>query len=292
MVRSPLSLLLYAAAFTAVVACNRTTAPTASEPPSAAAANEADDGGPAERVVSILPGATELLFAVDAGDRVVARSLHCDFPPEALALPSVGSGMSPDVERILSLRPTLVVGGAMQSEYPAVQSLGAAGVEVLLLPDQHIADLEAALRTLGRRLDRAEQAEAQVLALRAGLADAAPDAPRDPPPRVLVAVGVDPIYAAGDRTFIDELLRNAGAINVVRGDWVRLDDETVVAMAPDVIVQPTEDPAAMDTWRRFGDAVPAVRDGRLCPLSPNPLARCGPRIVEAARQLRACLDRP
>lgn len=268
-----------------LAACQRSTATdeTESEGSGATVAEE--------RIVTLVPSAAELVFALGAGDRMVGRSLHDDFPPEVQAIPSIGSGMNPDVEQILAMRPTLVVAGEMQADYPAISTLRGAGVEVLVLPDQSIADIATALGALGERLGRSEVATRLRQEVEAGLAAARPAPPPRPAPRVLVAVGTDPVYAAGDQTFIDTLVRNAGGENIVEGDWVRLDDETIVALAPDVIIQPADDDSELDPWNRFGASIPAVANNRLCAVSRDPIARPGPRVVTAAAEVAACIAR-
>ena len=247
-------------------------------------------GARAERIVTLVPSAAELIFALGEGDAVVARSLHTDYPPEVVALPSIGSGLDPDVEQIIALRPSLIVASSMQDELPALRTLRDAGVEVITLPGDSIADIDAALGILGARLS-AQAAAARVRdAMHAELSAARREAP-ETPQRVLVAVGTDPVYAAGSATFIDTLVRNAGGENVVEGEWVRLDDETLIALAPDVIMQPADSASELANWSSFGDALPATRTGALCAIDRNALARPGPRVGLAASQIRDCLVR-
>ena len=210
-----------------------------------------------ERIVSLVPSATELIYAFGRGDDLVARSTHCNYPSEVEALPSVGSGLEPDLERILALEPTLVVASALQSYFPGIEALEDAGVEVLLLPDDSMDEVRESMLTLGRRLDRAERAEeivgeidAEIERIRSEVADAEH-------PKVLVAVATDPIYAVGPDSRLGELLPTVGGDNVVeRGDWVQLDREALIAGQPEVIVDTTGN-AEPEVWGRFVD-VPAV----------------------------------
>ena len=265
-------------------------APRPAENPAASAETSEDVSGAAMRIVSIIPSAIELLFAVGAGDSVVARSVHCDFPPESRALPSIGSGLDPNLEAIFALRPTLVVASEMQADSPALRSLRAAGVDVLTLPDQSVAGVETALETLGARLDRVAEASVIVESMRSRLAAVRALPPFEPTPRVVVAIDTDPLFAAGAESWIGDLVAIAGGENVVAGVWVQVDDETLISLAPSHIVHGARAPEDLDEWQRF-TTVPAVSDRRICAIDPDLIARPGPRVAEAAEQIGACLRR-
>ena len=258
---------------------------------------EGPESAPAEvteRIVSLVPSATELLFALGAGESVVARTVHCNFPASVESLPSIGSGLDPDVERVIGLAPTLVVGAEMQAGLPALEVFRAAGLEVLLIPDGSLDDVDLAVTALGARLSMEAAATALVADFRSSL-DAASVAPTEgsgasEAPRVLVVVGVEPLFAAGADTFIADLVERAGGQSALDGDWVALDDERVVTMAPSVIVQSGREASELEHWERFGDALPATRDGRVCLVDPDELARPGVRVVGALRTIRGCIE--
>lgn len=240
--------------------------------------------------MALVPSAAEVLFAVGAGESVIARSAYSNYPPEVLALPSIGSGLDPDVERIVALGATLVVAAEMQRTVPAVAAIQAAGIEVFFMPDESVADIDAAFRSLGERLGRADEGVAAAEALQAALAEASAEEPEGERPSVLLVVGADPLFVAGDEAFTDELIQAAGGRTAVPGTWVQLDDERVVATAPHVIVQTGTDPADLARWDTFGDVLPAVRDGRVCLIEPDPIARPGPRVALAVQALRDCIE--
>lgn len=278
----------YALAATALVALLLSL--SACRPP--APAEAVDEGSTAaahaERVVSLVPNVTELIFAVGAGDLMVARSQHCNHPDAATALPSIGSGFTPDVERILALEPTLVVASELQTDLPALQVLRDADVEVMVLPDATLDDVPTSLRTLGERLGHKERAEslaqafvAEFDALRAATADV-------DTVRAAIIVARDPIYAAGPESRLDAILAAAGGSNVLAdGDWVQLDPEALIALAPSVIIEP--DSAGVAAWWQRWNTIPAVADGRLCTVDDDELSRSGPRLTSAARDIARCL---
>lgn len=279
----------------ALVACDRSpAAPAPASPadgPAPSAESQPTNETPDARIIALVPSAAEVLFALGAGDDVIARSAYSSYPPEVLELPSIGSGLDPDVERIVGLRPTLVVAAEMQRTVPAVATIQAAGIEVFFMPDESVADIDAALRTLGERLGRGGDGVAAAEALQTSLAEARAPEPEGERPSVLLVVGSDPLFVAGDEAFTDDLIQAAGGRTAVPGTWVQLDDERVVATAPDVIVQTGTDPADLARWDSFGDVLPATRDGRVCLIEPDPIARPGPRVALAVRALRDCIER-
>src|SRR5947209_11067351 len=107
-------------------------------------------GRPVQRIVSLLPSFTELLFAIGAGDRVVGRTTWCDYPPAALAIPSVGDGLPPNIEAVMARRPDLVVLYNAGPNVTAARQLERIGIRTVLLDLNRLEDLGPATRTLGR----------------------------------------------------------------------------------------------------------------------------------------------
>jgi iron complex transport system substrate-binding protein len=247
--------------------------------------------GPPRRVVSTMPSTTEMLHAIGAWDVVVGVSLYCDTPTEARALPGVGSGMQPDLERLLALEPDLVVGTVAQHGYDFVAALEAAGIPVLLVPDRSLEEVYAALKELGRALAREAGAEEVVTRMQAELAELQATIGESAPVRALLVYHHDPIYAAGPHTMVGDLLAAAGGTNVLgAGAWVQLDREQVIHLAPAVILEagPYSPAELRRAWSPL-TTVPAVRDGRIHALSSPGLSRPGPGAPAAAREIAARL---
>lgn len=239
------------------------------------------------RIVSLIPAATELIFAIGAGDDLVGRSMHCDYPPEVTELPSVGSGLTPDLERIISLRPTHAVGSQLQQDSPQVEALVGAGIDVVLIPDQSLQDIAAGYALLGGALGRVDEARAAVADLERDLLAVQQAVAESERPKVFVPVGRDPLYAAGADAFIGQVVDIAGGDNVLPGDWVQLDDEVLATLAPDVIIEGDAQPDD-GFWYRYR-TLPAVQNDRFCTVDGDTIARPGPRLVDAARAIARCL---
>jgi iron complex transport system substrate-binding protein len=232
-----------------------------------------------------------MLYVLGVWERVVGVSRFCDVPPEARQLPTVGSGMDPDLERILSLEPDLVVGIDDQQGFPFVSALREVGVPIFLVADESLDEMYASMRELGELLGVAEAADREVGRIERELADIRRRIEGLARPRVLIVFDRDPIYAAGPDTLIGRLVDIAGGDNVVTsGEWVQLDREQAIQLAPDVILEPRElsDGDPVGAWAPLS-TVPAVRDGRIYTLSSHGISRPGPGAPAAAREIAARL---
>lgn len=259
--------------------------------PGADASPEPPPGG-VQRIVSLVPSVTETVFALDRGDRLVGISTFCDYPPdEVRGIPRAGSYLTPSVETIVALRPDVVIGVPTPGNQTAVEQLRSLGVPVVIVGELTLDDTWQAIRTIGRWVGNEEGANALVERIQAQIAEVRERASRVQPRKVLFVVGHDPLVVAGKGLFIDELIGIAGGINVGAqspGTWPRISLETVVAAAPEVIidgVMGSEAGASLEAYWRPYTSVPAVRDGRLRAQSSDALLRPGPRVGLGAQQL-------
>ena len=246
-----------------------------------------DEEGNPTRIVSTMPSTTDMLYRFGAWSRVVGVSVFCDFPAEATDLPKIGSGMDPDVERILSLRPDLVVGSIIQEDFAFVRTLRQANIEVFLVRDQSLEDVLDDMPRLGRAVGQEAEATAVVEATRAALRDIADRTDGRDRPRTLLVFDHHPIYAAGPETFVHELLVAAGGENAVTaGGWVQLDREAVIRLAPEVIFEPTvRERSRLDVIWASWHTLPAVNDGRIHSLVSEGVSRPGPSMLEATLEM-------
>ena len=246
---------------------------------------------PAQRIVSLLPSFTELLFAIGAGDRVVGRTQWCDYPPAALAIPSVGEGLPPNIESVLARRPDLVVLYKAGPNVAAAKQLERVGIQTVLIDLNRLEDLGPAARTLGQLTGRQEQAESLAIML-----DSL--AGRPPPPSttsLAFVVWDNPPIIIGHGSYLDQLATQAGARNVfgdVTAPSAQVSLETIVARDPQwiAVLSDSGAPPAF-AKRREWRAVRAVREGHFLLLPGSLFGRPGPRSAEAIRQLRARLAR-
>ena len=168
-----------------------------------------DAGVKAVRVVSISPSTTETLFAIGAGPLTVGRSRYCDRPAEALALPEVGGFVDPNLEAILALRPSLVVGARGPGGSGVTDQLAAQGIELYFPEADSLAGIDTMIAGMGARVGREAQAAAVVQKLDADVATIAREVAAEPKPRVVLVFGLDPVVLAGPGGFADELVARA-----------------------------------------------------------------------------------
>jgi len=245
----------------------------------------------ARRIVSLAPSATEILFALGAGDRIVGVTRFDDFPESVTELPRVGGFIDPDPEAVVALSPDLVVAVRTSGGRSRIDTLARLGLSVLILPAESIDDLWLAITTLGRAVGRADAASALSKRLRAELTRVRDRHRGVSKLRVLLVVGHRPLVAAGRGTYLDGLLELVAAENVVTGGgaYPHLDLEATAALDPDAIIDVAMLHADPGFWDRFR-AVRAVREGRVVPVDSDQLLRPGPRlpagIADLARRLR------
>ena len=255
-----------------------------------------------QRIISLVPNLTEMLFAMGAGPQVVAVSSF-DREPEAVrTLPRVGALLDPDVERILSLRPDLVITYGSQAELKA--QLARTGIAAFDYRHGGLADALTTLRALGVRTGHAREAEALARRLEQQIAATRARVAGRPRPRTLLVFGREPgslrnIYAVGGTGFLHDMLEAAGGRNVladVTRESVQVTTETILARAPEVILEirggtdPSRADARPDTspWKALA-SVPAVQQGRLVVLSGSWLTVPGPRVGDAIDRFSTAL---
>jgi ABC-type Fe3+-hydroxamate transport system substrate-binding protein len=257
------------------------------------AAPPAGRAAPAERVVSLSPAFTELLFAIGAGDRVAGRTAWCDTPAEALAVPSVGDGLAPNVESVLARAPDLVVLYASPANTAALERFAALGIPTHTLPMDRLDHVADAARALGRVTGTGARADSLAAAFERAVDSARAAAPRGPVlPRVLLLAWEEPPIVIGGGSFQDELVALAGAVNVfgdLRRPSAQVTIEAIAARDPDLIV--LLDANGMPAWsgRPEWQAVRAVRERRFLPVRGSAFARPTLRALAAVRTLQAAL---
>jgi ABC-type hemin transport system substrate-binding protein len=235
-------------------------------------------------IVSLVPSLTELVFWLGLGEQLVGRTRFCTEPADRVgAVPIVGGTKNPHVDRIIALRPGLVIANREENRREDVEALAAAGLDVLLTDPNTVRGAVAMIRKLGERLQCTLRAEVLAAAIEAELAVAPPTNPV----RVFVAVWKEPFMGLGAESYGHDLVEQAGAVNVLRGRtrYPELTAEQLAGLRPELILLPDEPyPFTEADVAQFNAIAPArVVDGKL-------LWWYGPRIPGALRALRAMFD--
>lgn len=257
----------------------------------------------AMRVVSLIPATTEMLFALGAGDRLVGVGTYDRFPPAAARLPRVGGLLDPDTERILALKPDLVI--VYDTQVELKQQLDRVGIAYYRYEHRGLSDIFETIRGLGTRLGLTARADSLVRSLQSQLDDVRRSLGGQSRPTTLLVLSRDPaslrnISASGGYGFLSDLLDVAGAENVfadVSRQSVQVSTETILERAPQVIVElrygdgpggrSDED---LEVWQMLA-SVPAVRSDRVYALVGDEFVVPGPRIVAAAKRLALVIHR-
>ncbi len=227
---------------------------------------------------------TEIVFALGAGDRIVGTDDFSDEPARAKSLPKVG-GVQPDVEKIVALKPDLVIANAAGLHPNVPRALAAVHVPLLVVRNERLADIAVSMRRIAGALG--VSADRTVADLDRALA--AERRKRLPAPRVMLAVWTDPLYVGGRETFTDDLFALTGATNAVTvSGWPQYSLESFVASPPDILLVPNKSVAPAQAEGLLARAhTPGVK---LVFVDENVFTRPGPRVGEAARRLNAILD--
>lgn len=249
------------------------------------------------RVVSLVPAVTEMLFAVGAGPQVVGVSSFDKVPAEVATRPRVGALLDPDVERILALRPDLVV--TYGSQDALHEQMARAGIATFVYRHGGIGETLETIEAIGERTGHADAGRQAAQLLRARLTAVRMRVEGQPRPGVLLVFGREPgsirnVWASGGVGFLHELLDVAGADNVfadVARENVQATTELLLARAPAVIVELRAGPRAAESpspWLAL-PGLPAVKSGRVLVLEGDQFVVPGPRIGEAAEALSKAL---
>ncbi len=246
------------------------------------------------RVVSLAPSMTEIVFLLGRESALVGTTRYCDFPPAARKLPKVGGISDPDVERIVSATPDLVLCTSDGNPREKVEAIEGMRIRAFCAAPQDLAGIFDSIERIGALLGVPSEGKRQagVLRRRASLARRPASGKA---PRVLFVVSTNPVIAAGRGTFMDELIRLSGGVNAsvrLGTRYPRLSTEDLLAAAPDVILV-----ASMVGVDRFKPEVtrwkqvPAFRDGAVDYVDGDIVTRPGPRMVDALETVSRRLDR-
>jgi iron complex transport system substrate-binding protein len=250
---------------------------------------------PPQRIISLIPSATETIVALGAADRLVART-DFDADPVLSHLPSVGEGLTPSLEKLTLLEPDLVVAWPDNASRSVIGRLEDFGVRVYSWQVQSLADLRQASFDLGNILGLKGAADSLVNAIDTGLRLVQDAVAGREPTTVFYVVWYDPPTTSGSGTYINELIELAGGRNVFAdapGLWPQVSMEEVVRREPDIILISETRNAPIDL-ERFETTVGwrdlrAVREGRVVQVDADLYNRPGPRVTEAAGELARLL---
>jgi iron complex transport system substrate-binding protein len=244
------------------------------------------------RIVSLAPSLTEMVYAIGQQDRLVGDTDYCDYPPEAQKKTKVGGGINPSLEVIVALHPDIVLVTKGFNRLETVHALDGLGIPSYATDPHSLSDISGSLKKLADLLGVPEVGTSVAAEMDRQLANLQQRLAPSPPKRVLFVVWHQPLTSVGKHTFIADALRRAGAVSIVDSeqDWPHVSLEEVARLQPDFLVfaashsdavSPTiEGLAALPGW----SMVDAVKNRRVAVIS-EAVNRPAPRIVSAIEDL-------
>lgn len=237
------------------------------------------------RIISLAPSITEILFYLNLGDKIVGVTDFCNYPKEARKKPSIGWLISPDIEKIISLKPDLVFATAEGNRPDIVDTLDRVNIKVYVLDPHNLEDILRQIISIGKITGHEETAIEKVrgLTLRIEAIKKRVQTGNGVRTMVLYLVSVEPIISAGPGSFIYDIIKIAGGENVAPQSparYPRIEMEEIVQRDPEVIIAPQDIIGSIRSWKNRWGRISAVRNNKIYPIDPDIISRPGPRIVD------------
>jgi iron complex transport system substrate-binding protein len=247
-----------------------------------------------DRIVSLAPNLTEIVYAVGAGDRLVGRTSYCDYPLAAKAVAEVGDTMQPSVERIIALKPQLVLISTASQLETFTKQLDEQRTAIYVTNPNSVDQMFSSIETLGQLFGTTDQAKQVVADLRRRTQAVEAAVAGRSPVRVFYQVSDEPLYTIGRDAYLTDLIRRAGGISVtadVPTAFPRYSDEAALASRPDAIILPSGGSMgnANSTVAPALKNSPAVKNNRVYKINDDLLSRPGPRLIDGLEQLARAL---
>ncbi len=240
------------------------------------------------RIISLAPNITETLFALGLGDRVIGVTTYCDFPVEAKTKEKIGDTIKPNLERIIALKPDLVLLSTSSQLEKITRQLDQLAIPVYITNPRTVTEVISSIRKLGEVTGTSIRAEELASSMQQRIKAIGSTAQH---PRVLYVLQLSPLITAGKNTFINDLINIAGGTSISGAettDYPQFSRETVIARAPEIIILPESHGSEivdLEAVKKTFVTTPAVKHNRIVTIDPDLIDRPGPRIVEGLAEL-------
>lgn len=243
-----------------------------------------------QRIVSLMPSLTEILFALDEGERVVGVTDWCNYPTAAQQREKVGGIFNLNTESILALEPDLIVTGNSDALAETLSFLEGTGIPYLVVDPQSLAEIEESITKIAKAIGSSAKGEAVVAEVqsgRAAMAEKVAAVAEADRPSVFVMIDTESLFTVGDGEFLSEVIAGAGGRNIAAGlgsGYFEMSEEKLFELDPEVIVTTfpmREKLLARETWQNLQ----AVKSGRVYDLNGDLVSRPGPRVVLGMEEL-------
>jgi len=243
-----------------------------------------------DRIVSLAPNLTEILFALGLDDKIVAASSDSDYPAQAALKEKVGTFWQPNTEAIIAAKPDLVLTLAFEQQKTVAETLKRLRINVLTLKIEKIDELLAAIRQIGTATGKMEPADKLVADITERMNNLKSKLAQAQKPKVLWVIQTEPLRVAGRNTFVNELIQLAGGENTVGPtiqQYPSLGSEELLVSTPQVIIQSAmgqenlsqQQLSAEAFWAKW-PTLPAVKNKKIYVINPDTVLRLGPRFAD------------
>ncbi|NLM51816.1 MAG: cobalamin-binding protein [Firmicutes bacterium] len=244
-----------------------------------------------EKIISVSPGNTEIAFALGLDDLIIGVTDYCNYPEAALAKEKIGGFSTPNVEKIIDMKPDLVLAGNMHQELTA--QLEELGITVLTLAPKNMAEMYQAVELAGKASgyeDRAAELIEEMQSRLAVIQEKLAAIPEEKRVKVYYEVYSEPLMTAGGTSLINEVIKHAGGINIfadLEEDYPMVSEEMILTRDPDFILYPlfhgSEELniAGRPAWQ----GVTAIKNGNVHGVTDDSTSRPGPRLVDAVEEM-------
>ena len=247
-----------------------------------------------QRIISLAPHVTELLYAVGAGAQLMGADAGSDYPAAAKQLPRIGDYSRVNFERIAILKPDLAIGWRSGNRAADIYRLKQMGIPVLLTDAHSLTDVARLLRLIGQTTGHANEGERSARAFEVRLSKLRVRYAPTPQRRVFYQVWDQPLMTVGGQHWINDALTLCGGRNIfadLTGAAPRVSLESVLTRAPEIIISGNDAPDRRGVWQRFPH-LPAVKRGALMRMNVDALHRPTPRVLDGVERLCTEIARP
>jgi len=268
----------------------------------APAETAAAEYGPPQRIVSLAPNLTEILFALGLEERIVGVTQFSNYPPAAGKINKVGAFWAPNLEAIIATKPDLLVTVDFQQQTTVARRLSRIGYNTLTFDIRKVAQLFDAITKIGAATATDAKAAEMITDTRSKLGDLSALVKTDSPPKVLWVVQREPLRVAGKDTFVTEMIELAGGRNAISSTihkYPPIGPEQVIACRPDVIIEPAMHPGRLESQRESAlkywnksqfENVPAVINNCVYVIDGDLVSRLGSRFYQGVEKIARCMN--
>ncbi|HNY50151.1 MAG TPA: cobalamin-binding protein [Smithella sp.] len=244
--------------------------------------------GTPRKIVSLAPGITETLYALGLDNEIAGVTNYCNWPSRALKKPRIGGFSNPSIEKIVSLKPDLIIATVDGNRKDTVMQLERIGLPVYVINPSRTDKILEGILHIGEITNRKNIAAQLVKKLRARLRNITAQTKNKTKPRVFFQIGLEPLITVGGGTLIDEVIDRAGGFNIAGNDtarYPRYSAEGIMRGAPEIILfapmaHDREFTAVKKFWKQF-DQISAVKNNQIYPVNTDLISRASPRLFDA-----------